>query len=100
MAEMQVGLPYESRRFDLRMRTGESEVDGRATQSIILVRKGCWQRLMWSHNRSPRRLEIRGCCQCRDACRTWSERSSVAKCQCKLVNWIGIRVWGSAAMSA
>jgi hypothetical protein len=22
------------------------------------------------------------------------------KCQCKLVNWIGTRVWGSAAMSA
>lgn len=39
MAEMQMGLPAEeSRCFELRMRTGESEVDGRATQSIMLVR--------------------------------------------------------------
>ena len=51
-AEMQVGLPDESRCFDLMMRTGESEVDGWATQSIILVKKGCWQWVVWSHTLS------------------------------------------------
>lgn len=39
-ADTQVGLLLlESRYFDLRMRTGESLVDGRATQSIMLVKK-------------------------------------------------------------
>ena len=38
MAETQVGLlPFMC--FILRIRTGESEVDGRATQSIMLVKK-------------------------------------------------------------
>ena len=39
-ADTQVGLLlFESRYFDLRIRTGESLVDGRATQSIMLVKK-------------------------------------------------------------
>ena len=38
MAETQLGL-LPSNCFDLRIRTGESEVDGRATQSMMLVKK-------------------------------------------------------------
>lgn len=39
-AETQTGLPSPPPRYlDLSRRTGESEVDGRATQSIMLVRK-------------------------------------------------------------